>query len=144
MRIAIPNWQGRISPVFDVAENIMLVDMSGNRVDLCQELVLPATDPYERAQLLHTLRTEILICCTLSRPHQMALVSAGIRVIQHICGQVEEVLEAITNGRFPGSLLMPGCRDRSKSEHLNLFLKSAHCKRSERRPKRKGEENRDV
>jgi len=27
MKIAIPNWQGRVSPVFDVARDVLLVDV---------------------------------------------------------------------------------------------------------------------
>jgi predicted Fe-Mo cluster-binding NifX family protein len=121
MRVAIPTWRGRISPVFDVAEKILLEDISNEPLKLRQELTLIEKDPYERARLLKACGAEIVICCALSRPHQIALASAGIRVISHICGRVEEVREAIIKGRFPDSCLMPGCKHLPRSERSKVF-----------------------
>jgi predicted Fe-Mo cluster-binding NifX family protein len=144
MRVAIPNWQGRVSPVFDVAENILLADISGKQVNLRQDLALSSRDPFERARLLRALRTEILICCTLSRPHQMALASAGIRIIPHICGQVEEIINAISNGQLSDSFLMPGCRGRSRVDWLNSFCADGQCKKSKLAAQQEKGGNRDV
>ena len=129
MRVAIPTWEGRVSPVFDVAEKILLEEISNEPLKLGQELTVPEKNPLERARFLKAFGAEIVICCALSRPHQIALASEGIRVISHICGRVEEVIEAIYNGKFPDSCLMPGCKRFHLSEHSKVF--SCKCTQQE-------------
>jgi predicted Fe-Mo cluster-binding NifX family protein len=58
---------------------------------------------------------ELLICGMISQTQQAALASAGVRIIPHICGDMEEVVAACLNGRIEsGELLMPGCRNRRR------------------------------
>ena len=110
MKFAVPNWESRISPVFDVAENILLVDASDGCECRRQEVMLPPGDPFERARLLKTLGANVLICGMLSLPQQRALVSAGIQIIPPICGEVGEVIEAFLGGQLDRQpLVMPGC-----------------------------------
>jgi predicted Fe-Mo cluster-binding NifX family protein len=86
MRVAIPLWQGRVSPVFDEASRILLVDISDKEEQHRQEEFLIARNPFERAQLLPRLGVDLLICGMISQTQQTALVSAGIQIIPHICG----------------------------------------------------------
>jgi predicted Fe-Mo cluster-binding NifX family protein len=115
MRVAIPLWQGRVSPVFDEASRILLVDVSEKQEQHRQEETLVARNPFERAQLLPKLGVDLLICGMISQTQQTALVSAGIRIIPHICGSMEEVITAFLDGRIEnGALLMPGCGGRKR------------------------------
>jgi predicted Fe-Mo cluster-binding NifX family protein len=110
MRIAIPLWQGRISPVFDEARRILLLDVSEKREQHRREESLVAENPFERSRLLPRLGVNLLICGMISQTQQTALASAGIRTIPHICGQIEEVINAFLEGRIEsGEFLMPGC-----------------------------------
>jgi predicted Fe-Mo cluster-binding NifX family protein len=110
MKFAVPKWEGRISPVFDVADNILLVDASDGCEHRRQEVRLTTDDPFERARLLRTLGTDVLICGMLSLPQQRALVSVGIRIIPYIRGDVGEVIEAFLKGQLDKQqLVMPGC-----------------------------------
>ena len=116
MKVAIPLWQGRVSPVFDVASNILLVDIANRREWSRKKIYLTENNPFKRAQLLCKLETELLICGMLSHLQKTALDSAGIRVIPHICGQVEDVISEFIAGRLKSSaLLMPGCSRRRRS-----------------------------
>jgi predicted Fe-Mo cluster-binding NifX family protein len=111
MRVAIPLWQGRVSPVFDEASRILLVDICEKQEQRRQEEALTVRNPFERAQLLPKLGVDLLICGMISQTQQTALASAGIRIIPHICGPLEKVIAAILDGRIEaGALLMPGCR----------------------------------
>jgi predicted Fe-Mo cluster-binding NifX family protein len=121
MRIAIPLWQGRISPVFDEARRILLLDVSEKQEQHRQEESLVAGSPFERAQLLPRLGVNLLICGMISQTQQAALTSAGIKVIPHICGHVEEVITAFLDNRIENEeFLMPGCRSRKKSRKRML------------------------
>jgi hypothetical protein len=50
MRIAIPQWQGRVSPVFDVAANLLLVEVDDTGEVGRQEVALTASDPARGAK----------------------------------------------------------------------------------------------
>ncbi len=115
MRIAISNWQGRISPVFDVAGNLLLVDVEGGREIGRSEHRVDQAGPLARARQVAGLGTDVLICGAVSWPLEMALVSAGVRVVSQTCGPLEDVLEAFCGGRLTGkTFLMPGCRGRRR------------------------------
>jgi predicted Fe-Mo cluster-binding NifX family protein len=115
MKVAIPLWQGRVSPVFDEASKILLVDFLDKQEQHRQEESLMARNPFERAQLLPKLGVDLLICGMISQTQQTALASAGIRIIPHICGCMEEVIAAFLDGRIErGALLMPGCGGRKR------------------------------
>jgi predicted Fe-Mo cluster-binding NifX family protein len=110
MRVAIPLWHGRVSPVFDEASRILLVDISEKQEQHRQEESLIARHPLVRAQLFPMLGVDLLICGMISQTQQTALASAGIRIIRHICGPMDEVIAALLDGRIEnGALLMPGC-----------------------------------
>jgi predicted Fe-Mo cluster-binding NifX family protein len=115
MRVAIPLWQGRVSPVFDEASRILLVDIYNKQEQQRQEESLIAHNPFERAKLLPRLGVDLLICGMISQTQETALASAGIRIIPHICGAMEDVIAAFIDGRIEsGELRMPGCGNRKR------------------------------
>jgi predicted Fe-Mo cluster-binding NifX family protein len=123
MRVAIPLWQGRVSPVFDEACRILLVDVVDKQEQHRQEESLMSRNPFERAQLLPKLGVDILICGMISQIQQKALASAGIRIIPHICGCMEEVIAAFLDGGIEsGAMLMPGCGSRKRLRNREVRL----------------------
>lgn len=110
MRIAISTWQGRISPVFDVAGTVLLVDIDSDREVGRESRGLPEGGSFERARQVAALGAEVLICGAISCGLERSLRSAGVRVIGQVCGPVEEVLDAFVSGRLTkGAYRMPGC-----------------------------------
>jgi predicted Fe-Mo cluster-binding NifX family protein len=110
MKIAVPDWQGRVSPVFDVAGQIILVDLDDGDADPWHTERLGGAGPHERARRLAELGVDVLVCGAISWPLEALLRTGGIRVISLVCGNVREVVQAfrdgtINNGRFA----MPGC-----------------------------------
>lgn len=115
MKVAIPTWDGWVSPVLDVARRLLVVDVESNvevsrhEADI-EEPRLPA-----KSKLICELGVEILVCGAVSRPLEMALVSRGVRVIPQTCGPVEDVLRAFLSGRLAqGAFAMPGCCNRRR------------------------------
>ena len=126
MKVAIPQWQGRVSPVFDVAARLLLVEMQDGQESWRGEYPLTIDNPMERAKWLGRLGADALICGAISRPLEMALSAEGVRVIAQVCGQVDEVLAAFAEGRLDNqSFLMPGCCGRRRR-----FRGSCHRGRS--------------
>jgi predicted Fe-Mo cluster-binding NifX family protein len=123
MRIAIPLWQGRVSPVFDEASRILLIDISHNQEQHRKEEYLPDQNPFERARLLPKLGVDLLICGMISQTQQAAISAAGVRIIPCICGSMEEVIAALLENRVECSeLLMPGCGGAKKQ------IRKGRCK----------------
>ena len=123
MKVAIPIWQGRVSPVFDEAGWILVVDISNGREECRQKEGLLTHKSYERAQQLLKMGVDLLICGMISQEQEAALCSVGIQVIPHVCGPLDEVIAAFLNGRIESdAMLMPGCERRKRLRK--------HCKRT--------------
>ncbi len=110
MRVAIPTWQGGVSPVLDVARNLVLVDIEAGAEHGRREVALNEASVSARAARLASLAPDVLICGAVSRPLEQALLSSGIRVVAQVCGAADEVLAAYLAGRLSDAVFrMPGC-----------------------------------
>ncbi len=115
MKVAIPEWQGRISPVFDVAAHLLLADVTGGRVGERHTASLSAAAIHARARQVADLGVQVLICGAISWPLELALSGAGVEVIPQTCGEVEQILEAFVAGQLGrNAFLMPGCCGRRR------------------------------
>ncbi len=118
MKVAITTHDGRVSPVFDVARRLVLVDVEQGREATRKEEVLDQANPAARAQRIAEIGVDVLICGAISRPLQDMLTSSGVQVTPWVCGSVEEVLQAFLCGRLSdASFLMPGCCGRRRRGH---------------------------
>jgi predicted Fe-Mo cluster-binding NifX family protein len=109
LRIAIPVWEGRVSPVLDVAKNLLLVEMdAGHEVSRNSERFDPCLLP-QRARRFSELGVNVVICGAISRPLSDMLLASGIRVFSCIIGEVEDVLRShLDDGVTDPSFFMPG------------------------------------
>lgn len=115
MRVAIPYWQGRISPVFDVAHNLLLIDVADGVEQARRDVVISEEQPQARANELSGHGVTVLICGAISWPLERSLSAAGIEVIPQTCGDVEQILAAFRNGQLhQDAFLMPGCCGRRR------------------------------
>lgn len=115
MKVAIPHWQGRVSPVFDSANRLLVADIVAGRIGERLHRPLVARDPAHRAAEVLEGGAEVLICGAISWPMEMAVCAVGVQVISQVCGQVEEVLTAFINQRLSDpAYLMPGCCGRRR------------------------------
>ena len=115
MNVAIPVWRGRLSPVFDVAARLLIVEIDDGVEKARGEMSLALDDPHSRPARLREAGVDVLVCGAISWPMERAVASAGIEVIPQICGEVERVLAAFLAGELNrGSFLMPGCCGRRR------------------------------
>ncbi len=113
MRIAIPVWNGRVSPVFDVAKTIRVIDLdlrSGESVTDGTHVL----NPTRPASTLSELGINVLVCSAISSPLEVTLNVLGVEVVSDICGSPEEIISALAAGdveldrfRSPGSRRKP-------------------------------------
>jgi predicted Fe-Mo cluster-binding NifX family protein len=107
MRVAVPIWAGRVSPVFDVAKRLLLIEIEQRRVGCRMEHDLSAGN---RVGTLTRLGVEILICGAISLRLERSLCAAGIDVVSDTTGAVDEVINALIAGTLDDEgFAMPGC-----------------------------------
>jgi len=110
MKTGIPVWQERVSPVFDAAGSLLVIEHEGGREIGRQRMALPQVGMRERVVRLQELGVRTLVCGALSRPLEQGLRAAGIEVVPLVCGGAEEVLAAFLEGRLvQEQFAMPGC-----------------------------------
>jgi len=110
MKVAIPIAEGRISPVFDVAKRLLLVDIENEREVRRTEEVLEELQLVARARRVAELGVDVLICGAISRPLEAMLLSTGVEVTPQTCGPVGDVLKAFVSGQLTEqAFVIPGC-----------------------------------
>ena len=118
MKVAVPIWAGRVSPVLDVARRLVVAELEGRTEISRKEEPVAETDLFRRAQRIRQLGVDVLICGAVSRPLEDMLRANGVQVTPWVCGSVEEVLQAFLCGRLSeASFLMPGCCGRRRRFH---------------------------
>jgi len=117
MKAAFTIWGNRISPVFDSANTLLIVEINSQQV--CSRRYEPFYPdfPSRLAERLADLDIEVLICGAISEVPANVIESAGVKLIPFITGRADEVLDAYARGvTFVNTFIMPGCRCRGR-EH---------------------------
>ena len=111
MKIAIPIWEDKVSPVFDTALRLLVVEVEDKKEASRFIYYIGEQDLARKCQHIRTLGLDLLICGAVSHPFLHMLLASGLEVIQQISGRAEEVLEAYLKGNiYNAKFLMPGCK----------------------------------
>jgi predicted Fe-Mo cluster-binding NifX family protein len=109
VRIGIPVWENKVSPVLDTASRLMVVELKNKGLMSRFEICLDERDLSRRCLRIQDLCVDTLICGAVTRHFSDLLKASGIRLIQGISGQPEAVLNAYLDGTPALSkYLMPG------------------------------------
>jgi predicted Fe-Mo cluster-binding NifX family protein len=135
MRIAIPIWGDKISPLLDTASILLIVEVGDEGEKSRYQLLLDEANISRRSLRIRNLEIDTLICGAVSRPFFRMLLSAGIEIIPEISGHPENILQAYLNGNiFHSRFMMPGCR---RSRYGRQSWKRSQQNPSFRRRKRR-------
>lgn len=111
MRIAIPVWEDKVSPVLDTALKLLVVEVNDQREESRFVYHIDENDLSYKCHRIKRLGLDILICGAVSHAFLQMLLASGLDVIQEISGPAEEVLRAYLQGNiFQPRYLMPGCK----------------------------------
>jgi predicted Fe-Mo cluster-binding NifX family protein len=113
-RVAVTICNGRISPVFEVARRLLLLEVEDGRVIGRREEPLECADPGQQTSRLSYFQPNVLICGAIQRPQFNLLTACGIRVVPFVAGEAEAVITAHLDGSLTGAAWsMPGCCGRN-------------------------------
>lgn len=109
MKVAVPVSRNRISPVFDSAGNLLIVDFDDGRESSRRQVKMENGSPLDRVNRLVDNGVEVLLCGAISRNVTGMVEAVDIRVIPFLTGDVEILLQAFIEGRVSDpKFLMPG------------------------------------
>jgi predicted Fe-Mo cluster-binding NifX family protein len=110
MRAALTVWDGRISPVFDVSREVLIVTIENGAVVTRSIENIEAPTTVLKLDRLLEHGVETLICGAISEPLHHELTSRGVEVISFVAGEIDEVVDGFLRGALPTpALSMPGC-----------------------------------
>ncbi|HTY24349.1 MAG TPA: hypothetical protein VMC85_14535 [Desulfomonilaceae bacterium] len=120
MRVAIPEHQGRVAPVFDSCRRILIVVQDHDRDDQVADQDWSALQRATRPGRLRELAVDLLICGGISCWMEDQIQRCQIRLIPWIAGEIWEVLTALREGRISDPCyLMPGRRRCRRGRRLD-------------------------
>ena len=110
MKVAIPIFQGRISPAFDWCREMLVVELDANRHEVSRnETKFEDSSPSGRARLLRELGVDVLLCGGISAQLACLIESSRAEVVPWVAGEVDTVLEAYLKGNvLQPEFMMPG------------------------------------
>ena len=102
MNVAVTVWGNRISPVFDSAQTLLVVDIREAEIVDRKISLFQATLFNRFLKLLEDLEVRVLICGALSRESIRQLAANDIEVISFIAGETERIWEMTEWRSMPG------------------------------------------
>ena len=109
MKIAIPIWEDRVSPVLDAASRLLIVEIVNQKEESRFETYIDEQELPYRCIRIRGLGIRTLICGAVSTSFSKMLEASGINIISGISGHPEAVLNAYLHGNLDHSkFLMPG------------------------------------
>jgi predicted Fe-Mo cluster-binding NifX family protein len=125
MKIAIPVWENKVSPVLDTASRLLVVELKEGGEMSRFEIYLDERDLTRRCLRIQGLGIDTLICGAVTRYFSDMLTTSGINIVPGFSGRPDEVLDACFEGKLgQGEFLMPGW----SREHIREQLDSLNFK----------------
>lgn len=109
IRIAIPVFHKRVSPVLDNCTRLLIIDFDQDSEISRQEISLEKFSLVERFNLIKKMNVNVIICCAISEVMDHMIHGTDIQLICSIVGDVNQVLGAyLSNQLDDASFTMPG------------------------------------
>lgn len=110
MNVALTIWEDRISPLFDSATMLLIVEVKNGCIVARHHRTIDSEMPISRVSVLSECGIRIIICGAISQFYAHMIEAHGIRIIPFVTGEIERVLDAyLHNALFLPSFRMPGC-----------------------------------
>ncbi len=98
MKIAIPRYRGRVSPRFGFTEDVLVMELEGDKITGQETLALDGCLPHEIPRLLHQRGVHVVLTGGINAVFQEMFRALGILVIWGLIGTPQEALSAYITG----------------------------------------------
>ncbi len=118
MKVALTIWGNRISPVFDSARKLLIVEVENNKVANKQYELFNSEIDSDLTQFSN-LGINVLICGAISRRFSNIIETSKIKLIPFITGHADVVLKSyVKNNKIGADFFMPGCGNKCKEVNM--------------------------
>jgi len=131
MKIALTVWEDRISPVFDVANTLLLAEIANGEVLNRQFAAFNPVISSRLAEMLKQMGISVLICGAISEVPANIIAVNGIELIPFISGNADRVIDSFAKGKpIIPAFSMPGCgkQCRRHGKKNNYFAQQKEAK----------------
>ena len=87
MKVAMPIWEGRLSPVMDSAGRLLVIEIINGQELSRAAYEIPSADVNTRARFIAGLGIDILICGAISQQMEQRLKAAGVQTSSWFRGE---------------------------------------------------------
>jgi len=94
VRIGIPIFHDRVSPVLDTCSRLLIIDFEDNVEIERREVFTANYSVAKRFELIQKAKLNVIICCGISDVFDRMLQTTDIQLICGIAGRVDQVAEA--------------------------------------------------
>ena len=109
LRVGIPIFESRVSPVLDACNRMLLIDFEGGREIKRMEISLEKTNLIERIDVFTRWGIQQIICSGVSDLMCKYLVAKKIKLISGVAGELDKIIHAyICNRLNDACFKMPG------------------------------------
>ncbi len=109
IKIGLTVWDNRISPVFDAAQTLLVVEIGHNEIVDKKYVPLQPGIPHHQVGSVMAQNIQVLICGAISEVFARMVTASGIQLIPFITGGADDVLNAYINGKLQTrAFWMPG------------------------------------
>ncbi len=110
MKIAITIWGNRVSPVFDAAATLLVVQIENRMVVKKSYESFDPETPFDLIKLLKKMQVPVLICGAISTKPADLIVNNDIKLISFVTGNALKLIENFARKQtIEKSNMMPGC-----------------------------------
>jgi predicted Fe-Mo cluster-binding NifX family protein len=122
--IAITDWNGIVSPMFDASCCFLVVQGDGQRFTAdVREMTL-----FEKAEFCSSKGIKVVMCGAISNIAVTMLQDRDIRVLSWLSGPVEEIVGAFNNNQNVIELFsLPGCNRKSCANRRRFRRHGGQC-----------------
>jgi predicted Fe-Mo cluster-binding NifX family protein len=100
MKVAIPQFNSRVSPHFDFASKVLIATVEDGKVAHRESYSLIDLNALRRSTFLQKQGVEIVICGGISDFLVRLLLGNGIKVFAMVAGEAEQVLDQFLSGKL--------------------------------------------
>lgn len=115
MKVAIPRYEGRISPRFGFTQDILVVDLENETIRSRESIPVQRYLPVEIPDLLFQKGVRVVLTGGINLQFQEMFRERGIEVIWGLIGTPEEALEAFCMGKIASRV--GRCRGRKRKRY---------------------------
>lgn len=120
-KIAIPAFNNRISPLFDVSGCFAIFTADERIIGERYCIDTSGDSGFEKIERLCVESVSVIICSAISKAFAECITGKGIELFPGVIGDVDEVIKAyLSDNLTEDAFLMPGCRRRRRGAGRGL------------------------